>query len=155
MAYIPTEWFSGDTITAEKLNHIEEGIHNSALPDISPDMREKIHEGLHGPILTVGESTEVEASYTTLEDMLNTGGDKILATDYQGKIVCKKLSDVLPTVNINPSDVDKHILPDYYAFGYDVYNDEFCWLGKDEINAIINFEIPDTSPSPDVNTSEE
>ena len=149
MAYIPTEWFSGDTITAEKLNHIEEGIHKSALPDISSEMRGKIHEGLHGPIQIVSESTGVETSYTTLEDILNTGGDKILATDYQGKIVCKNLSGVLPTVNINPDDVDKHILCDYYVFGYDVYSDEFCWLGKDEINAIINFE-----PS-DVNTSDE
>lgn len=26
MAYIPTEWFNGDTITAEKLNKVEEGI---------------------------------------------------------------------------------------------------------------------------------
>lgn len=26
MAYIPTEWFNGDTITAEKLNNIENGI---------------------------------------------------------------------------------------------------------------------------------
>ena len=155
MTYIPTEWFSGDTITAEKLNHIEEGIHNSALPDISPEMREKIHEGLHGPILTVGESTEAEASYTTLEDMLNTGSNNILATNYQGKIVCKDLSHVLPVVNTNPDDVDKHILPDYYAFGYNVYNDEFCWLGKDEINAIINFEPPNTSLSPDVSPSEE
>ena len=29
MAYTPTEWKSGDVITAEKLNNIEEGISNS------------------------------------------------------------------------------------------------------------------------------
>ena len=29
MSYTPTEWKSGDVITAEKLNHIEEGIENA------------------------------------------------------------------------------------------------------------------------------
>lgn len=29
MSYTPTEWKNGDTITAEKLNHIEEGIENN------------------------------------------------------------------------------------------------------------------------------
>ena len=29
MAYTPTEWTSGDVITAEKLNHIEGGVENS------------------------------------------------------------------------------------------------------------------------------
>lgn len=34
MAYTPTEWKSGDVITAEKLNNIEEGISESSSSDI-------------------------------------------------------------------------------------------------------------------------
>lgn len=29
-AYVPTEWVTGDTITADRLNHMEEGIENAA-----------------------------------------------------------------------------------------------------------------------------
>ena len=32
MAYTPTNWKNGDTITAEKLNHAEEGIKNAFSP---------------------------------------------------------------------------------------------------------------------------
>lgn len=37
MAYTPTEWTTGDIITAEKLNKIEQGIANNSIFDIGWD----------------------------------------------------------------------------------------------------------------------
>lgn len=37
MAYTPTTWKTGDKVTAEKLNNIEDGIVNNALPSVTPE----------------------------------------------------------------------------------------------------------------------
>ena len=31
MAYTPTNWQTGDVVTAEKMNHIEDGIKNNSI----------------------------------------------------------------------------------------------------------------------------
>ena len=38
MAYTPTEWRTGDTITAEKLNHMEDGISNVVICNVTIDV---------------------------------------------------------------------------------------------------------------------
>lgn len=47
MSYIKNVWANGDTITAEKLNNIEDGIAAISLPDIDPATDA-------GKVLTVG-----------------------------------------------------------------------------------------------------
>ena len=37
MSYTPTNWKTGDKVTAEKLNNIEDGIVNNALPSVTPE----------------------------------------------------------------------------------------------------------------------
>ena len=36
MSYVKNTWTTGDVITAEKLNHIEDGVASISLPDIDP-----------------------------------------------------------------------------------------------------------------------
>jgi hypothetical protein len=38
-AYVPTNWVTGDTITAERLNHMEEGIENASGSFVLPIIR--------------------------------------------------------------------------------------------------------------------
>lgn len=52
MSYTKTNWVDGDTITAEKLNHIEAGVEAITLPDIDPV--EDI-----GKVLTVSDTGEL------------------------------------------------------------------------------------------------
>jgi hypothetical protein len=46
MAYEPQEWSAGDVITAEKLNHIEDGIVNSEVLEIEVKRNEDKTEEL-------------------------------------------------------------------------------------------------------------
>ena len=46
MAYIKQTWSNGETITAEKLNHIEDGIYSASTDSISEEQIEQIIDGV-------------------------------------------------------------------------------------------------------------
>lgn len=54
MSYTPTTWVNGDTITAEKLNKMEQGIANNSIFDIGWD-----EESDH----SIAKAGEVEAAF--------------------------------------------------------------------------------------------
>ena len=61
MAYTPTEWQTGDVITAEKLNKLEQGVQNEQIGPQGPQ-GEKGDPGEQGPAGPAGAGLTGEAA---------------------------------------------------------------------------------------------
>lgn len=72
MAYTPTEWTSGDIVTAAKLNHIEQGVVNAG--------------GIQITATETETSITLDSSYNDLKQMLLSGSTPffIMTTVEQG-----------------------------------------------------------------------
>lgn len=95
MSYTPTQWQTGDTITAEKLNNMESGIENANEPFIvtltptAADMSGTMDK-------TVGEIYEAWMAGKRIVFKVGTGGGYIYA-DCTMQSVAK--SDIYPSFN--------------------------------------------------------
>ncbi len=84
MAYTPTEWKSGDVITAEKLNNMEEGISDSN-------------------VLIVNTHWD----NTTSKDMIDLPFEKMVEATNSGKIIVLNYGGPIPlTPEYTPSGID-------------------------------------------------
>lgn len=116
--YIPTEWFNGDTITAEKLNKVEDGV-----GDIS--------DTLVPPFLNPGDkyfftsdnaSVDSYGNWRTLEQIFDTGGksNQILGTDNNGQVKALSFDDIFaPEVTLCAEREG--------VFGYDSHFKHYQW----------------------------
>ena len=86
MAYTPTEWKSGDVITAEKLNNMEEGISDSN-------------------VLIVNTHWD----NTTSKEMIDLPFEKMVEATNSGKIIVLNYGSPIPlTPNDTPSGIDSY-----------------------------------------------
>lgn len=91
MAYTPTVWVTGDTITAEKLNKAEEGIEaNSKLVYVAKAV---VSEGSDTPVITQGD-------FDDACDFIDAGGIVTLTVVSEGVatlqyISCEHTSDAI------------------------------------------------------------
>lgn len=132
MAYTPTNWQTGDTITAEKLNHAEQGIKNNdtAISESAPVV-----------VFTAGNAVDISSGYPlvrfTAEDSASIDealeDNKIVILKFQtitvgekeasefSSIVAgygtnangKKILELANTVNVN-SDSSQGLYTGYY-----------------------------------------
>ena len=100
MSYEPTVWETGDVVTAEKLNKLENGVANSGGgSDIPPYTSDDI-----GKVLTVGEVGEpVETIVVPQQSFVFDDGDVLLTAQNIGSI--SDGTSVIFTINGTPHEV--------------------------------------------------
>lgn len=82
MAYTPTNWTTGDTITATKLNKMEQGIADGGGGSWDAVIR-LVHANNSGRDIPVNLTPSiVEGSYTDLMDKLSDGGCPCILVEY-------------------------------------------------------------------------
>lgn len=142
MGYIPTEWTSGDTITAEKLNNVEEGILTIDRLIITGSGEEQ----KHGPFFVANASSdELYGEWQTLEDILELSSNEILVTNNDGKIIgTGDLLGFLPNVQYNTIGSNS----DFLVLVYDQSNNNLAWMTQETlINNLSNYFPANTSSS--------
>lgn len=94
MAYTPTEWKSGDVITAEKLNNIEEGLMNTG--DNNGIMI--IHKTMPDPY-----TTKLVENFDEVKSAIINGRE--VYADFGDFVLCKVaiVSESLHTYSITPT----------------------------------------------------
>ena len=109
MSYTPTEWKNGDTITAEKLNKIEEGIAD-------------------GGVLIVTKTDDVEHTQITLSktwqeiyDAVISGKQILLDNSDSGNISLNFLTDIYTINDSGQYNVHFSTVDEYYAYSADSY----------------------------------
>ena len=78
MAYTPTKWNTGDVITAEKMNKLEQGVQNEQIGPQGPagPKGDPGETGPEGPAGAKGEqgSAGADGKYVTAIELTTTGG---------------------------------------------------------------------------------
>lgn len=154
MVYIPTEWFSGDTITAEKLNHIEEGVRSIVHPYSREYYNSFSTSGFHGPIMTVndnGDEFGPTIHYATLEEIIDRDHpiNTLLVTNNSGIINHLPFSEFMETYFSMKSVDSPEDTRTLKVMVYDESSKESFILSFGEFaNLIASYlNIPDTSVS--------
>ena len=154
MAYIPTEWFSGDTITAEKLNNIEEGIkENDKAIDVWRELnsaggkaRDDLN-GSHGPIVFYDIHGNAP-NWTSVEEMLGvdevTSGHYYLGLGVDKNFIFYSLDDMFMTSVCGLSETD---FPSYVV-AFNRLENRLNYITIENLAALIAEISPSPSPSP-------
>ena len=93
--YIPTEWFNGDTITAEKLNKIENEV-KDITHVLSGHVLGEYKGGIHGPIFVPDKTSETNlGEWMSIEELLDIEGVPfhVLMTGICGEITAVDLEE--------------------------------------------------------------
>ena len=73
MSYEKQTWVTGETITAEKLNHIEDGVEQAGVVKwLIAELSQEVIEGVEADVLKLFDTNENPISYNDLLSMWNT-----------------------------------------------------------------------------------
>lgn len=125
MAYEKQEWKTGDTITAEKLNHIEDGIDKAQNRYEINEVRELLFEGS----LTT-EIEEGSAAYTEFEPISPINANEIIVTFNDIEYIVQKDENYSCYGEFDGQDIDYTTFP--FFIGVPSYNVTHYYLYTSE-----------------------
>ncbi len=123
MAYEPTQWRSGDTITSERLNKMEQGIANSGVFKVTVNATQSVTESFPSSF------SDSSASYSEILDAYNSG----LFVYYEVTLTVDSSvrREIYYISSIVPEDVDHNILA-YIVFD-NVTGGDMCVISDGRI----------------------